>query len=79
MNELFKKLQSEAYGQCKKHEDGTMVLTDEWFIKYGQLIVKECAEEAKQATERAHDVAVTQFAMPDYVKGKIEKHFGLEE
>lgn len=44
-----------------------------------KLIVIECAKLSKQAIKHAHDVAVSNHALPDYVMDKIKRHFGIEK
>jgi hypothetical protein len=46
--------------------------------KFAELIVKECAEVGKQSITRGYGMAISQHALPDYVKEKIQEHFGVK-
>ena len=69
----------ELWAKCKhphpKHGGGDMV----WPMEFAELIVRECAEVGKQSITRGIGMAISQHALPDYVKEKIQKHFGVEE
>ena len=46
MNERIRELQSKSYLMCKQivDDDGHVVVTpDQWFDKFAELIVRECA------------------------------------
>ena len=71
MNERIKQLAEQAgiYN---------LELTDEteyWIIeKFAELIVKECADDAKH-----HVMNISTYADADFVYEQIKRHFGVEE
>ena len=71
MNERIKELAEQA-GIYK------LDLSDEteyWIIeKFAELIVKECADEAKY-----HAMNISTYADADFVYEQIKRHFGVEE
>ena len=71
MNERIKQLAEQAgiYN---------LELTDEteyWIIeKFAELIVRECADDAKH-----HVMNISTYADADFVYEQIKRHFGVEE
>jgi hypothetical protein len=58
---------------CKTVETDS---TDEWITleKFAELIVRECADIAKQ-----HVMNISTYADADFVDEQIREHFGVEE
>ena len=71
MNERIKELAEQA-GIYK------LDLSDEteyWILeKFAELIVKECADDAKH-----HVMNISTYADADFVYEQIKRHFGVEE
>lgn len=67
--------------QFTSHWDTPIGYTVSQFFeqKLAELIVSECAEIGQQSVTRGIGMAISQHALPDYVKGKIQTHFGVEE
>jgi hypothetical protein len=61
-----------------QHEDMQAIKMAQ-YKEFAELIVRECAEVGKQSITRGIGMAITQHALPDYVNGKIEEHFGVEQ
>ena len=73
MNERIRELQSKSYLMCKQivDDDGHVVVTpDQWFDKFAELIVRECAGVG-------YDASYYECALN--VSNKIKQHFGVEE
>ena len=69
MNERIRELQSKSYLMCKQivDDDGHVVVTpDQWFDKFAELLVRECA-----------GVAWGIYANQEIANG-IKQHFGVE-
>ena len=67
MNERIRELQSKSYLMCKQivDDDGHAVVTpDQWFDKFAELLVRECADIALQEEHDPYEC--------------IKKHFGVE-
>ena len=67
MNERIRELQSKSYLMCKQivDDDGHVVVTpDQWFDKFAELLVRECADIALQEEHDPYEC--------------IKKHFGVE-
>ena len=79
MNERIRELQSKSYLMCKQivDDDGHVVVTpDQWFDKFAELLVRECAELVGGYTKE------NEFGSASDVKEayeEITKHFGVEE
>lgn len=69
MNNIIRDLNSKAYAACKKHEDGTMVLTDEWTERFAKLVASECASIYEKI-----DNGNAHLGTHDYLEA-IKKHF----
>ena len=78
MNERIRELQSKSYLMCKQivDDDGHVVVTpDQWFDKFAELLVRECAELVGGYTKE------NEFGSASDVKEayeEITKHFGVE-
>ena len=73
MNERIRELQSKSYLMCKQivDDDGHVVVTpDQWFDKFAELIVRECADYIQHFYG---DIAASSIG------NDIKLHFGIEE
>jgi len=77
MNERIKKLKelaSKVLKQPDTDNDGLTVFDNDELEKFFELIVKECADEAKY-----HVMNISTYADADFVYEQIKRHFGVEE
>lgn len=83
MNERIKaiaeraRLQDKGYFiyQYDGHQSVEKVLDLEVFAK---MIIGVCAALAKDSTTNGINMAISQNELPEYVRGKIKEHFGVE-
>ena len=71
MNERIKKLKEQATSYTWNGNDVTEELDEQ---KFAELIVKECADDAKH-----HVMNISTYADADFVYEQIKRHFGVEE
>ena len=72
--EELKKLASKALKQPDTDNDGLTVFDNDELEKFAELIVRECADEAKY-----HVMNISTYADADFVYEQIKRHFGVEE
>jgi hypothetical protein len=76
MNERIRELQTQAFDLCKTHE-GKMVVTDEVFEKFAQLLAQECMECVRDVLrDEASDLT---YDGADQVQRRIRQVFGIQE
>ena len=81
MNERIKQLaeQAKKYAldamiKITDKEQALKVYSETYDTQFAQLIVKECADEAKY-----HVMNISTYADADFVYEQIKRHFGVEE
>ena len=81
MNERIKELaeQAKKYAldamiKITDKEQALKVYSETYDTQFAQLIVKECADDAKY-----HVMNISTYADADFVYEQIKRHFGVEE
>ena len=73
MNERIKQLAEQASHQNSHGYPVTIPYSKDFAEKFAELIVKECADEAKY-----HVMNISTYADADFVYEQIKRHFGVE-
>ena len=74
MNERIKKLAEQAGFKVNWQHEDVQAIKMARFEKFAELIVKECADDAKH-----HVMNISTYADADFVYEQIKRHFGVEE